>query len=83
MILKQSLRPVALGATAGAGLAAALAAVLMSTPAASELGDSVHPLDPLAYIASLTAILAACVVATAIPTLRATRIDPIATLRED
>ena len=68
---------------AGGGLAAALAIVLMATPAASQIGDIVPVFDPVASAASLLCIVTACVLAALIPALRAARIDPIATLRQD
>ena len=83
LVLSQAVRPVGLGLLAGGGLAAALAIVLMSTPAASEVGNTVRVLDPVAYAASLLLIVASCVAAASIPALRAARIDPIATLRKD
>jgi len=83
LVLSQSLRPVAMGLAAGAGLAVAVAIVLMSTPAASELGGVVDVLDPVAYVASALIIATACLLAVSVPTMRAARIDPIATLRKD
>ena len=83
LVLSQSLRPVGIGLAAGGGLAAALAIVLMATPAASEIGGIVHVFDPVAYAASLLVIVTACVLAASVPALRAARIDPIATLRKD
>jgi putative ABC transport system permease protein len=83
LVLSQSLRPVGIGLSAGGGLAAAVAIGLMATPAASEIGDSVDVLDPVAYIASALVIITACLVAVSGPTLRAARIDPSATLRND
>jgi ABC-type antimicrobial peptide transport system permease subunit len=68
---------------AGGLLAAAIATLLMATPAASEIGSVVRVFDPVAYIASTLIIAAACLVAASVPTLRAARIDPITTLRED
>ena len=82
-MLSQSLRPVGIGLAAGGGLAAAVAIVLMATPAASEIGDSVDVFDPVAYAASLLVIVTSCVLAVSVPALRAARIDPIATLRKD
>ena len=82
-MLSQSLRPVGIGLVAGGGLAAALAIVLMSTPASSEIGGFVNVFDPLAYVASLLIIVTACLLATAVPALRAARMDPIETLRRD
>ena len=83
LVLSQSLRPVGIGLVAGGGLAAALAIVLMATPAASEIGSIVHVFDPVAYAASLLVIVTSCVLAASVPALRAARIDPIATLRKD
>ena len=83
LILLQSVRPVGIGLAAGGGLAAAVAIVLMTTPIAAEIGDSIDVLDPGAYAASLLVIVASCVVAVSLPALRAARIDPIATLRKD
>jgi ABC-type antimicrobial peptide transport system permease subunit len=74
---------VGFGLAAGGGLALALAIVLMATPMASEMGDFVRVLDPVAYAASALVIVAACTGAALIPTFRAARIDPAATLRRD
>ena len=82
LVLSQSLRPVGIGLVGGGGLAAAVAIVLMSTPAASEIGSDINVFDPVAYAASLLVILTACVLAVSVPALRAARIDPIATLRK-
>jgi predicted permease len=83
LVLSQSVRPVGIGLLAGGGLAAGLSIVLLSTPAASEIGNTVHVLDPVAYAASLLVIVTACVLAASVPALRAARLDPIATLRQD
>jgi predicted permease len=83
LVLSQSLRPVGIGLIAGGGLAAAVAIVLMTTPIAAEIGDSIDVLDPGAYVVSLLVIIASCVLAVAVPAFRAARLDPIATLRMD
>ena len=83
LVLWQSVRPVGFGLLAGGGLAAGLATVLMATPAALEVGNIVRVLDPMAYAASLLVIVTACVLAASVPALRAARVDPIATLRND
>jgi ABC-type antimicrobial peptide transport system permease subunit len=83
LVLWQSVRPVGFGLLAGGGLAAGLATVLMATPAASEVGNIVRVFDPMAYAASLLVIVSACVLAASVPALRAARVDPIATLRND
>jgi ABC-type lipoprotein release transport system permease subunit len=48
LVLSQSLRPVAIGLAAGGRLAVAMTIILMSTPAASEIGGVVDVLDPVA-----------------------------------
>jgi putative ABC transport system permease protein len=83
LILSQSLRPVGIGLAAGAGLAVGVAIVLMATPAASEIGGVIDVFDPVAYATSALVIMTACLIAVSVPTLRAARIDPIATLRKD
>ncbi len=83
LVLSQSVRPVGFGLLAGGGLAAGVAILLMSTPAASEIGNTVRVFDPMAYAASLLVIVAACVLAASVPAWRAARVDPIATLRND
>ena len=82
-VLGQSLRPVVLGLGAGAGLASAVAILLLATPLAASIGNVVRVFDPLAYAASLGAIVVACLAAAAIPAFRAARIDPMTTLRQD
>jgi predicted permease len=83
MVLRQSLRAVGFGLAAGSALAVALATALMATPAAAQIGQVVHVFDPVAYAASLACIVTACVVASLIPALRAARIDPMVTLRQE
>ena len=82
-MLSQCAHPVGFGLIAGAGLAAALGIVLMASPAASQIGNIVHVFDPVAYVASVLGIVAACALAALIPALRAAHVDPIATLRQD
>jgi hypothetical protein len=83
LVLSQTVRPVGLGLVAGGGLAAGMASLLLSTPAASQIGDTIRVLDPLAYAVSLLVIVASCGLAASVPALRAARVDPIATLRND
>jgi predicted permease len=82
-VLSESLRPVGIGLVGGGLLAAALAIVLMTTSAASEIASIVQVFDPVAYAASALVIVTSCVLAVSVPALRAARIDPIATLRKD
>jgi predicted permease len=83
LVLSQTVRPVTVGLLVGTGLASGLALVLMSTPLASGIGNTVRVFDPVPYAGSLLVIVIACVLAAAVPALRACRIDPIATLRQD
>jgi hypothetical protein len=83
LVLSQSIRPVAFGLIAGGALAAALGIVLMATPAAEQIAAIVRIFDPVAYAASLLCIVTACALAALIPALRATRIDPIDSLRQE
>jgi predicted permease len=83
LVLSQSIRPVGVGLVVGAGSAAALATVLLATPAAATIGEIVHVLDPFAYAASLLIIIAACLAAGSIPAARAARLDPTRALRDE
>jgi putative ABC transport system permease protein len=83
LMLSQTARPVIYGLLAGAGLAAALATVLMASPAGALIAEIVHVADPVAYAASLTLIVAACLLAAWIPATRAARVDPMRTLRQE
>jgi len=83
LILAQTTRPVAYGLLAGVGLAAALATILIATPGAATIAQIVHVTDPIAYAASLSAIVAACLLAAWIPARRAARLDPMRTLRQE
>jgi putative ABC transport system permease protein len=83
LVLSQTARPVAVGLLAGAGLALALATLLIALPAAGAISEVVHVTDPVAYAGSLILIVAACLMAAAIPASRAARLDPMATLRQE
>jgi predicted permease len=83
LVLAQMARPVTLGLLIGVALSATLGLALLATPAAAQIGASVHLFDPLAYATSLLFILTACALAGLLPALRAGRIDPVATLRRD
>lgn len=83
LVLSQSSRPVGAGLLLGGLLAGSGATVLLATPAAAGISDMVRIRDPLAYGASLLCILIACLLAASIPALRAARVDPMATLKQD
>jgi predicted permease len=82
LVLSKLLRPVSIGLVTGVGLAAAVATVLMAATD-SEVGTLIKVFDPAAYATSLLVIVVSCVAAATVPALRAARIDPIATLRQD
>jgi predicted permease len=75
MLLKQSLRPVFVGVVVGGLAAAAIARILESV----LFGVSAH--DPIAFLGAPAVLLAVTVAATLIPMRRATRVDPMRTLR--
>jgi predicted permease len=83
LVLAQTARPVAYGLLAGAGVAAALATILLTIPEAAVVTDIVRVGDPLAYVASLITIVVACLLAAWVPAARAARLDPMRTLRQD
>ena len=83
LVLSQLARPVAIGLLAGTAMAGGVAILLMSTPAASTIGSVVHVLDPVAYAGSLICIVTACAFSALVPALRAARIDPMRTLRQE
>jgi len=83
LVLSQSIRPVGFGLLIGGGSAAGLAAALLATPAAATIGEIVDVLDPVAYAVSLLIIVAACLVAAAVPATRAARLDPTRALRQE
>jgi predicted permease len=82
LMLAQTTRPVLAGLIAGAGVAAALAAAVLATPAGALISEVVHVTDPAAYLASAGVIVAACLLAAWIPAARAAKVDPMRTLRQ-
>jgi ABC-type lipoprotein release transport system permease subunit len=71
------------GLLAGAGFAASLATLVLSTDLGALIAVIVHVTDPVAYIGSLLVIIASCLVAAWIPASRAARVDPMKTLRQE
>jgi predicted permease len=81
-VIGQSIRPVGVGLLVGAGAVAILARLLLATAGAATIGEIVHVLDPVAYGAGLVIVLVGCLLAASIPALRAARLDPTVTLRQ-
>jgi ABC-type antimicrobial peptide transport system permease subunit len=76
MILRQSMRPVAIGIAIGLAGSAAVSRVL------SSLLFGVSPLDPVVFagVAAFLGVVAG--VASMVPARRAMRVDPMTALRE-
>jgi len=83
LVLSQLARPVGLGLLLGGSLTAALGGLLLASPAAAAIGETVRLFDPLAYAGSLACIVAACVASALVPALRAGRINPVTAIRQD
>ncbi|HEY8149300.1 MAG TPA: ABC transporter permease [Vicinamibacteria bacterium] len=77
LFLKQSAAPLLAGGTAG------LLGSLAVARALSGLLFGVSPLDPLTHASSLGVLLLGAFAASAIPALRAARMDPLLALRQD
>jgi ABC-type antimicrobial peptide transport system permease subunit len=77
LIIRQSLRLIAIGGAIGAGLAMAGTIVL------DGLLYAVSPLDPATYFLVFALVTAATLLASLVPALRAARIDPMAALRRE
>jgi predicted permease len=75
MILRQTLRPVAIGIVVGVGLATAASQVLTSVL------FGVSRFDPIAFIGAPLFLLGIAATASLVPARRATRVDPMTTLR--
>jgi predicted permease len=67
----------------GVGLAVGLAASVALTRLAKTFLYGVTPTDPVAFGAAVLTLTTVAFVATSIPALRATRVDPLAALRTD
>jgi predicted permease len=70
-------------ALAGAGVAIGLAVALSMARVMSALLFDVSPLDPLTYVLVSVALIGATVLASYVPALRATTVDPISALRAE
>jgi predicted permease len=77
LMLRDSLRPVAIGLAIGLLLAAAMSRLL------GALLFGISPNDPLSIIAATVVLIGASALAAIVPTRRAGRIDPAEVLRRD
>jgi ABC-type antimicrobial peptide transport system permease subunit len=67
----------------GTGLMVGLAASVALTRLATAFLFGVTPTDPVAFGGALLALTTVALVATSVPAVRATRVDPLAALRTD
>jgi predicted permease len=77
LILRQTLRPVAIGTIVGITAAALVVRLLRSVL------FGVSPYDPLAFVGPTLLMLAVAMAAAFVPTRRAVRVDPISVLRAE
>jgi putative ABC transport system permease protein len=70
-------------ALAGVGVAIGLAVALSMMRLMSSLLFDVSPIDPLTYVVVSMALIAATLLASYVPAVRATTVDPIAALRAE
>ena len=76
MVLRQSLRMAAAGILAGGGAALAVSQVIQSEY------HGIQKIDPGAFGGAAALFVAAMLVATAVPAVRASRVDPVANLKD-
>lgn len=77
LVLRDALKPVALGIMGGLIAALALSRLLQG------LLYGVSPFDPLTFAGMSVAVLATAIVAAVVPSLRAARVDPTTALRQE
>jgi putative ABC transport system permease protein len=77
LVVGQGMRPVAAGAIVGLAAAAGLTTVMQS------LLFGIRPIDPPTYAVAVATLAAIALAACALPAYRATRVDPLAALREE
>src|SRR5262249_13269825 len=70
-------------ALAGTGVAIGLVAAALLTRALASLLFGVTPLDPVTFVAAPAVLLLTALVACVAPALRAVRVDPAVTLRQE
>jgi ABC-type antimicrobial peptide transport system permease subunit len=77
LVLRQSMRLAIIGAVSGGVLAMGMSKILASVLV------MINTFDAAAYIGGVALVLAACAAAAYFPSRRASRIDPLTTLRYD
>jgi ABC-type antimicrobial peptide transport system permease subunit len=77
MVLADGLKPILLGVAIGYAVALGLGRVV------SSLIFGVRPTDPLTFATVASLLVAVGVLATIVPAYRATRVEPVRTLRDE
>jgi putative ABC transport system permease protein len=75
MVLRQAMRPVLAGAAIGVIACAGVSRIL------SSVLFGVSALDPVAFVLAAVFLLMVALAASLVPAFRATRVDPLTTLR--
>jgi predicted permease len=78
LVMRHGIKLVSIGAAIGLGVAIPVAFYMRA-----ELEGGINPADPMVFGPALGLLFAVGVFAAALPSLRASRVDPIATLRQD
>ena len=78
LVVRQALKLVLAGVACGLALAVPMAFVMRAT-----FVGKVTATDPMIFLPTISVLLAVGILAAAVPALRASRIDPIATLRQE
>jgi len=76
LLLEDSLRPVAIGLAAGAGVA------LLASRLAAVVFYGVGASDPIAFVSAIAVLMVSAAAAVFIPARRAARVDPAYVLRQ-
>jgi predicted permease len=82
LVVRQGLMPVAYGIAAGLVLSVTLTSVLTSLPLDTQVLFGVSATDPLTFVGVTTFLGVIALVACYVPARRATRVDPMVTLRD-
>jgi putative ABC transport system permease protein len=77
LVLRQGL------STVGVGVVLGMAGAFWLTQLLEHLLYSVSPLDPLAFVVAPAGVLGVALMATWLPALRASRVDPVVALRAE